>query len=179
MALLAIFLLTFAKLWRSLRLGLVRLSASIWAAFVAISWLSIESHHPRIAIGVVSGFCVLVSLTSFLRKSHASSKVESSEAAKVELPVSEELGLGEAIDALVATIALERPLVVAVTGAYGRGKTSFVNLTLGKLRKLEETDRPIIVKFSQWLAAVRFCFPASAEYALNPPCGRAIRGHRA
>lgn len=115
MALLAIFLLTFAKLWRSLRLGLVRLSASIWAAFVAISWFSIESHHPRIAIGVVSGFCVLVSLTSFLRNSHASSKVESSEAAKVELPVSEDgedlLGLGEAIDALVATIALERPLL--------------------------------------------------------------------
>ena len=37
--------------------------------------------------------------------------------------------------------------------AYGDGKTSFLNLTVGQLRKLDEDDRPVIVRFSPWLAA--------------------------
>jgi predicted KAP-like P-loop ATPase len=62
------------------------------------------------------------------------------------------LGRRGMIEGLISTILLEEPEVIAVTGAYGEGKTSFLNLAVGELRKLEGDDRPIIVRFSPWLA---------------------------
>ena len=55
------------------------------------------------------------------------------------------------IESMVSTILLDQPSIVAVTGKYGDGKTSFLNLAVGHLRKSIH-NAPIIVRFSPWLA---------------------------
>jgi KAP-like P-loop domain-containing protein len=63
------------------------------------------------------------------------------------------LGRQPIVDGLVSTILLEQPAVIAVTGGYGEGKTSLLNLTVGELKKLDATEVPIVVRHSPWLAA--------------------------
>jgi len=79
------------------------------------------------------------------------------EGSEVDLPVPEDgqdlLGRAETIDALDAKILLESPPIIAITSDYGYGKTSFLNLLLGRLRKLDDQARPIILKFNPWLLA--------------------------
>ena len=92
-----------------------------------------------------------------LHKQPAQDKAQVRDGTEVDLPLPENgrdlLGRGEIVDQLVATILLEQPRIIAITGGYGQGKTSFLNLVLGRLRKSDEGDRPIIVTFNPWLAA--------------------------
>jgi predicted KAP-like P-loop ATPase len=85
------------------------------------------------------------------RPSHSPERVVES-----DLPVGERgedlLGRQEIVEGLVSTILLEQPTIIALTGGYGDGKTSLLNLTVGELRKLRDDDLPIIVRFSPWLA---------------------------
>ena len=63
-----------------------------------------------------------------------------------DLPVPEDgedlLGRRELVESVVSTILLEAPAIVAVTGRYGDGKTSFLNLAIGELNKSEEIKLP-------------------------------------
>lgn len=63
------------------------------------------------------------------------------------------LDRGEMIESVVSTILLQPPPIVAVTGRYGDGKTSFLNLAIGEINRSTEIEVPIIVRFSPWLAA--------------------------
>ncbi|MFZ1009459.1 MAG: P-loop NTPase fold protein, partial [Candidatus Sulfotelmatobacter sp.] len=73
-----------------------------------------------------------------------------------DLPVPEGgedlLGRRELIESVVSTILLEPPPIVALTGRYGDGKTSFLNLAIAELGRSQEIEVPIIVRFSPWLA---------------------------
>jgi hypothetical protein len=74
-----------------------------------------------------------------------------------DLPLAEDgqdlLGRGKLINELLNRILLDQLSVIAVTGEYGNGKTSLLNLTLGQLKRTQGDNAPIIVKFSPWLAA--------------------------
>jgi predicted KAP-like P-loop ATPase len=63
---------------------------------------------------------------------------------KLHPPGEDLLERRELVERVVSTILLEAPSIIAVTGGYGDGKTSFLNLTIGELSKTE----PIIVRFS-------------------------------
>jgi KAP family P-loop domain len=155
-ALLIVIALSMQKLWRSLRLGLVLFSLSTWFLVVVIFWLLIFTRHPLVATTVIIGAAIGALSIDLLRKT-VNDSPPSFEGGETDLPISEEgqdlLGRGDAVESLIFKIVYERPAIIAITAPYGRGKTSFVNLALGKVRKLGDADRPIIVKYSPWLAA--------------------------
>jgi hypothetical protein len=144
------------RIWRSLKLGLIPLQSWLWALSVAIFWLALESHRARLAwsslafAGLLTGASLLIGPRSTKSSPSDPGFLES------DFPVPEGgedlLGRQGIVAALVSTIVLEQPEIIAVTGMYGEGKTSFLNLTVGELKKLEEDDLPIIVRFSPWLA---------------------------
>lgn len=150
-----IILVALARIWRSLRLGLIRLPLWFWICVVAGFWLLVESHYYGFALVVVVSAAVLSLVIRACAKQIADSSQQDSKAIEPDLPVPENgedlLGRRPFVEALVSRILLEKPLVIAVTAPYGDGKTSFLNLVVGEIRKAEEL--PIIVKFSPWLAS--------------------------
>jgi len=146
------------KIWLSLKLGLVPTSSWVWMLSVAVFWIAYENHRIRVAWASVA-LAVLVTITSHLISRGSTSDADPSQSGLLEpdLPVQENgadlLGRREIIESLVSTILLEQPGIIAVTGKYGDGKTSFLNLAIGELKKSEEIKIPVIVRFSPWLAA--------------------------
>jgi hypothetical protein len=145
------------RISRSWKLGLIPFPDWLLVSSVVIFWVALESGYAALAWGSI-GFMVLMTAADVLI-ALSSAKVDRSPLGLVEsdLPVQEGgedlLGRREIIEGLVSAIVLEQPEVIAVTGAYGEGKTSFLNLTVGELKKVEEDDLPVIVRFSPWLAA--------------------------
>jgi energy-coupling factor transporter transmembrane protein EcfT len=145
------------KIWRSLKLGLIRFQDWVWGFSVVIFWLAYDSHRAALARGSIA-FAVLASALADLF-GRGSTKINQGMSGVLEsdLPVPEGgedlLGRQEMIGDLVSTILLEQPAIIAVTGTYGEGKTSFLNLAIGELRKLAGPDLPVIVRFNPWLAA--------------------------
>jgi KAP family P-loop domain len=156
-AFVVILLGSLGKAWRSLRLGLVPFSSTIWFVCILIFWLSVELHVLWLAIAAIASPGAVALLIKGLRKHPKQNQSKGQEDFETDLPVPENgrdlLGRGETVETVVAKILLERPSIMAIIAPYGDGKTSFLNLLLGKLRKSEETDRPIIVKYNPWLAA--------------------------
>ena len=158
LVLIAIFQKLPGKVWRSLKLGLVPLSSWVWLLSVAAFWIAYGNHRIRVAWGSVA-LAALVTVTSYLvsRRSPSNADPRRSGLLELDLPVQENgedlLGRREIIESLVSTILLESPAIIAVTGKYGDGKTSFLNLAIGELKKSEEINVPVIVRFSPWLAA--------------------------
>lgn len=105
----------------------------------------------------VSGFVVAYIVVRAIRFAAKATKAEEPRCElEPDLPIPENgedlLSRQDTIDGLISTLLLEEPTVIAVTGTYGDGKTSLLNLTIGKLKKLDESELPIIVRFSPWLA---------------------------
>ena len=151
------FLVFAARLWRSLRLGLISLRQPVWALTIATCLILFDLHHACSAISAV----VIAAIISWaqhlaLRKPKAPSKA-SDTLFDPDLPVPEGgkdlLGRNEVINRLVSLVLREHPSVIALTGEQGFGKTSLLNLAVGELQKLDKEQQPIIVKFSPWLAA--------------------------
>jgi hypothetical protein len=145
------------RLWRSLTLGLVRFPMSVWVMCVAAFWLLMESSHPRLAfVPIVGGALLALALKSSGRRT-SEPRRKPTDALEEDLPVPQNgvdlLGRRAIIDTLIGRVLFERPLVIAVTGPYGEGKTSFLNLLLGEIKKVDPRDLPIIVNFSPWLAS--------------------------
>ena len=152
-----IILTAVARIWRSLRLGLIRLPLWFWVCVFSGFWLFLESHHYRFAVGTVVGAVVLSLLIRACARQTADTPArQDSQIFDPDLPVPENgedlLGRRPLVEELVSRILLEKPLVIAVTAPYGVGKTSFLNLVVGEIRKAAPEQLPIIVKFSPWLA---------------------------
>lgn len=144
------------KAWRSLELGLIPLQDWVWVPSVAAFWIAYELQHALLAWGSLAFAGLLTAAVGLIGRGSPKPAEGASRVLESDLPVREGgddlLGRGEIIESLVRTILFEQPEIVAVTGAYGDGKTSFLNLALGKLKRSEESDLPIIVRFSPWLA---------------------------
>lgn len=144
------------KIWRSLKLGLIPLEDSLWVLSTVIFWVALDLRHAFLAI-VIAGAGVLLA-TSVDRIIESCLKVPTKGVSHVEsdLPVPEGgedlLGRRDIVDTLISTVLLEQASIVAVTGGYGDGKTSLLNLAVGEIRKLTGDDLPVIVRFSPWLA---------------------------
>jgi KAP family P-loop domain len=143
------------RLWRSLRQGLLSFRAGIWVIALTLFLIFLDLGHLRSAVAsiVIAGGLIYVRKAISLK-----AQVSIDEATYLmdpDLPVSEDgkdlLDRGGTISQLASIVVRERPSVVALTGGYGDGKTSVLNLTIGVLRKREREQRPIIVKFSPWL----------------------------
>ena len=145
------------RIWHSLRLGLMRLPIWFWICLVAAFWALVESHHYRFALWTLVSAIVLPLVIKACARRSADAPQRDSEIIEPDLPVPENgedlLGRRPFVELLVSRILLEKPLVIAVTAPYGDGKTSFLNLVVGEIRKTQPKDLPIIVKFSPWLAS--------------------------
>jgi hypothetical protein len=144
------------KWWRSLRLGLVGVPYWAWVLSVAASWISLDAHRPRVAAAILTGAAILTVVVKSIARYSLKTEQSVSPLVDPDLPVPENgedlLGRRGAIEDLISKILIDRPMLIAVTGSYGEGKTSFLNLTVGELKKIDEADLPIIVRFSPWLA---------------------------
>jgi hypothetical protein len=144
------------KLLRSLRLGLITWLDWIWVPSVTLSWIAYELHRPRLALGSLAFAVLLIAAAHLIDQGSKPTEQARLPILEPDLPVPEGgkdlLDRRELIDSVVSTILLEPPPIIAVTGKYGDGKTSFLNLVLGELSKSQEIEVPIIVKFSPWLA---------------------------
>jgi KAP family P-loop domain len=145
------------KTWRSLRLGLVPFQNWIWVVSIVVFWISLEWHHTALAWSSFAFAGLLRLVVALVDQGSPRTTGSASRLMESDLPVPENgedlLGRRETIEGLVSTILLEQPQIIAVTGAYGEGKTSVLNLTIGELKKLNRDDVPVIVRFSPWLAA--------------------------
>lgn len=145
------------KLRRSLALGLMNSVDWVWAPAVTVSWLAHEWGHDVRAIASLVFALILSGTTRLSRR--GTNQVEQGEPSPLEpdLPVQEGgqdlLERGEMIESVVSTLLLQPPPIIAITGRYGDGKTSFLNLAIGEINRSTEIEVPIIVRFSPWLAA--------------------------
>lgn len=70
----------------------------------------------------------------------------------------DELGFGPTADLLAEALAVGSSsdgLVVGVTGRWGSGKSSLINLTQAALRRRADGDRPHVIEFKPWLVGER------------------------
>jgi KAP-like P-loop domain-containing protein len=142
------------KARRSLRLGLIPVQKWVWLPATTVFWIAYEWNYTRVACASII-FGTLATATELLHR-RPKQQGKPAELFESDLPLAEDgedlLGRREMVESLVATVLLESPAVIAVTGAYGDGKTSFLNLAIGEMKKTDEAARPIIVRFSPWLA---------------------------
>lgn len=146
-----------AKIWRSFKLGLIPFEDSLWVLSIVTFWVvALDSRHAALAIGLAAVGVVLAAATDLVVQSCSKTSPKRTSLVESDLPVPEGgedlLGRRDIVDALVSTVLLERPSIIAVTGAYGDGKTSLLNLAVGEIRKVGGDDLPVIVRFSPWLA---------------------------
>jgi hypothetical protein len=81
----------------------------------------------------------------------------------IKVPAQDSLGRGPLVERICAAITAwpnGQPLVVAITGSWGEGKTSVVNLVLQEFRR---TGDHVIVEFDPW-------FFNSAEALIQGGC---------
>jgi len=142
------------RFWGSLQLRLIRLEYWVWVfALIGIFVLS-EFHHfySACVVLILAEILTLIAAAIYQRPLP---KLDQNYLIDPDLPVPENgidlLDRGEMINGLVSLIVRERPSVIALTGRYGDGKTSILNLTVGELKKRDIDQRPIIVRFSPWL----------------------------
>jgi hypothetical protein len=145
------------KLGRSVELGLMNSVDWVWAPAVAVSWLAHEYRRDRVTIASLACALALSGITRLFRRREGQRGQNESSPLEPDLPVLEGgedlLGRGELIESVVSTILLQPPPIIAVTGRYGDGKTSFLNLAIGEINGSSEIEAPIIVRFGPWLAA--------------------------
>jgi len=70
----------------------------------------------------------------------------------------DKLGFGPTADLLAEALAVgtsSEGLVVGVTGRWGSGKSSLINLTQSALRRRAEDGRPHVIEFKPWLVGER------------------------
>jgi len=144
------------KIRRSLKLGLIPIEKYVWAPAITAFWIAYERHNTKTAWGCIVLASLATPAVKLLRRGAIQQGLSPSGLVEGDLPLAEGgedlLDRRETVESLVSTVLLDPPTVIAVTGAYGDGKTSFLNLAIGEMRKAEGTARPIIVKFSPWLA---------------------------
>ena len=144
------------KLGHSLRLGLIMGLGWIWAPSVTSFWIAYQFHRPLLACGVLALALVVITAVNLIGRYPGSTEPAGQSMLDPDLPVPEGgedlLGRRDLIESLVSTILLEPPPIIAVTGKYGDGKTSFLNLAIGELSRSQEMQVPIIVRFSPWMA---------------------------
>lgn len=145
------------KIGRSLKLRLIPLQNWVWAPAVTVFWVAVEWHHMKTAWASLFLAAFAAGAVQLIGRGPARSNPDVSGFLEADLPIPEDgkdlLDRREMVESLVSTILLEPPAIIAITGAYGDGKTSFVNLVIGELRKAEPTSVPVVARFSPWLAA--------------------------
>jgi hypothetical protein len=70
----------------------------------------------------------------------------------------DKLGFGPTADLIAEALAVGTSsdgLVVGVTGRWGSGKSSLINLTQAALRKRADRDRPHVIEFKPWMVGER------------------------
>jgi hypothetical protein len=145
-----------SRILRSLKVGLIPIRHWIWAPSAVIFWVALEHGQLKLAWGTLSMAMLLAVVAQLIPRISVAASVAGPGANDPDLPLPENgqdlLGRERLVNELIARIVLDQPPVIAVTGEYGDGKTSLLNLTVGELKRTQGEKAPIIVRFSPWLA---------------------------
>lgn len=142
------FLLRVCRSWWS---GLVSGVEILWflTAGGAFTWLSLTGRYRSL---LVLGLGVLGSVLLWYRDANAAKKLEAAAESDPDRPIegAEEdiLNRSAVVASIVRAIVSDVVPVLAVTGAYGDGKTSVLNLLT---KELERRKDVVFVRFSTWL----------------------------
>lgn len=155
-------LLSFAMVLSGVSL-LLRVAKSIgiglftgWSFCAFISglalWIGLESGH---AVTAIVSSLVGIALSALLSRKMTVAASTASTRFYSDRPLEEGgkdlLNRGRLVTEVVSTIITDKPSVIAITGDYGSGKTSFIHLVTGELKKFDPPQRPITVHFNPWL----------------------------
>jgi hypothetical protein len=139
------------RFWRSWWSGLVSGVEVLWfvSAGAAFAWLSLTGRYRSL---LLLGFGLLGSALLWYRDLYAGKAQGAGAEADPDRPIegAEEdiLNRGAVVASIVRAIVSDFVPVLAVTGAYGDGKTSVLNLLSKELERREDV---VFVRFSTWL----------------------------
>jgi hypothetical protein len=140
------------KLWTSWRAGLLHGIGFAWFLTSVVTFALLSFTGSSLCLFVLAlGFGITAA--TFLRdgavaKRRADPSSENDSDDAILTPDQDILGRGAVVRSLVRAVVNDRTPVLALTGTYGDGKTSVLNLLEGELKK--RTDL-VCVRFSTWL----------------------------
>jgi hypothetical protein len=139
------------RFWKSWRAGLMSGLSAIWftSSAIAFALFNLTGLHRYLLIllfGIAGTLCVLRWNTK--PKQHAIQAAKRCLDAPISKISDDILSRGAVVDSIVRSVVRDQILIVALTGAYGDGKSSVLNLVSNKL---EEHDDIAVVPFSAWL----------------------------
>jgi hypothetical protein len=145
-----------SRIFRSLSVGLIPVERWVWAPSAFIFWILLDSGHLKSACGTLGMATMLTALALLIPQLSSVPRARAHGTNDPDVPVPENgqdlLGRTKLINELLARVLLDQPPVIALTGEYGDGKTSLLNLAVGELKRIQGNKTPIIVRFSPWLA---------------------------
>ena len=139
------------RLWRSWWSGLVSGVGVLWflSAGSAFTWLSLTGRYRSLLLLSVG---LLGSVLLWYRDVNAGKTQQATEVADPDKPIEgadqDILNRGAVVASIVRAVAGDLVPVLAITGAYGDGKSSVLNLLA---KELESRKDVVFVRFSTWL----------------------------
>lgn len=135
----------------SWRAGLVSAVCIAWllTSGVGFALLSVTGSYLSLAL---LGVALVATIVELRRDIKLSQNAEARSEADRDRPISKReedtLGRGDVVDSITRAIVNDRAPVIAVTGSYGDGKTSVLNLLSSALSARNDV---VCVRFSTWL----------------------------
>ncbi len=139
------------RFWRSWRSGLLSGLGVLWfvSSGAAFAWLSLTGSYRSLLLLV---FGVVGTVLVWFRDARVAKKVGEVLDTDPDRPIEEAgediLKRGPVVASIVRAIVNDGVPVLALTGAYGDGKTSVLNLLS---KEFERRDDLIFIRFSTWL----------------------------
>lgn len=127
----------------------------LWATLTCSIWIALAWKHPATALSCFFLLFVATAATAIRDICHPTNESDEGIDIDTDLPIIDEaqdqLGRGATVDALLSILTLERPSVIALTGEFGDGKTSVLNLLHKRFSREATFKDYIVVRFSSWL----------------------------
>ena len=139
------------KIWSSWRSGLVSGIAVIWFLASAVSFAFFNSNKSPLYFFWLSAG-LLGTVLIIIRNQNLDAGAEADSEADPDNPIKtaeqDILNRGSVVNSIVRAVIDDRSSVIAVTGAFGDGKSSVLNLLASAL---EQRTDVVCVRFSSWL----------------------------
>jgi hypothetical protein len=139
------------KFWRSWHAGLLSGVATAWFLVSAVAFVLFNATGRHRSLFVLTAAVALMALVGW-RDAQLKEKERKDREADPDRPIAESgedlLGRSTVVAGIIRSIVVDHVPVIALTGPYGDGKTSVLNLVSKELERREDV---LFVRFSTWL----------------------------
>ncbi len=131
--------------------GLLSAVGIIWFLASAVAFSLFNQTSNQMYLFLI-GFGLLGILVEAYRDSHIVDTSHTEKEGDPDLPISSDdediVGRGAIVDSIVRAVVGDQTPVIALTGGFGDGKTSVLNLVTNRLEEMKDI---VVVRFSAWL----------------------------